>query len=302
MTKILITGGSGRFARFMVAALRDGYDLVLTSRTDPPEDRADLPWVQGDLNSYEDCLQAVEGIDAIMHLGAVPSPSDHPELRETRAERGQELRPFDATMHTNIMGTYYLMMAAVEADIETVVMTGSNCAFGHGYRISDRPFPFEYLPLDEEHPSDVEDSYSYSKLVGEELLASFSRAYGIRTYVTRPAGICPPERLQRMAENATQVSGWSDWLWGYVPSKDLARMQKMILEQADSLPVHDVYVANGLDTTLLEPTRDVMAEFRPDLLPLAEGITGCQALFSTAKAQENLGWRPESSWRDYLDD
>lgn len=41
--KVLITGASGRFARFMVQELRGDYDLVLFSRTPVPEDRADLP-------------------------------------------------------------------------------------------------------------------------------------------------------------------------------------------------------------------------------------------------------------------
>ncbi len=298
--KVLITGASGRFAKFMVDALRGDYELVLSSRTKPPEDRADLPWIQGDLNVYEDCERMVEGVDAIQHLGAVPSPSDHPALIEYRKASGRPLLPFDATMRTNIMGTYYLMTAAVKAGVKVVVMTGSNCAFGHGYRISKRPFPFQYLPLDEEHPSDVEDSYSYSKLAGEELLASFTRAYGIRTYVTRPAGICPPERLQAMAENAKPVESWSPWLFGYVPSVDLARMQRMIMEKADELSPHEVFVANGLDTTLLEPTMEVLERFRPDLVPLARGIEGHQALFSTAKAQKLLGWKPTQSWRDYL--
>ena len=198
------------------------------------------------------------------------------------------------------VGTYYLLMAAVEAGVRTVVMTGSNCAFGHGYRISDRPFPFRYLPLDEEHPSDVEDSYSYSKLAGEELLASFTRAYGLRTYMTRPSGICPPERLQAMAANAKPVTGWSEWLYGYVPSEDLADLQRLILEGADDLPAHDVFIANGADTSLLEPPRDPIARFRPDLLPLAEGIEGHQALFSIDKARRMLGWEPQRGWRQYL--
>jgi UDP-glucose 4-epimerase len=298
--RILITGASGRFGKYMAAALLGDYDLVLASRTPPPEALSGLPWVQADLNVFEDCRRAVAGVQAIMHLGAVPEPSDHPDVRRSYAERGLPQRPFDATMHTNIMGTYYLLMAAVEAGVETVVMTGSNCAFGHGYRISRRPFPFRYLPLDEEHPSDVEDSYSYSKLAGEELLASFTRAYGLRTYVTRPAGICPPERLQSMAENARPVTAWSDWLFGYVASEDLADLQRVILENAADLPAHGVFVANALDSTLLEPTMDVIARFRPDLVPLARGISGHGALLSTAKARRVLGWQPTRSWRQYL--
>ena len=59
--------------------------------------------------------------------------------------------------------------------------------------------PLQALPIDERHPSYQEDSYSYSKLAGELLLASYTRAYGIRTYVTRPAAIYTPARRQQLA-------------------------------------------------------------------------------------------------------
>ncbi len=274
--------------------------MVLFSRRPVAPEMADLPWVQGDLCSFEDCQRAVAGVEAIMHLGAQAWPTDHPaEIASLRAA-GTAQPPFDATMRSNMLGTYYLMQVAVQAGVQIVVMAGSNCAFGHGYRISGRPFPFRYLPLDEQHPSEVEDTYSYSKLAGEELLASYTRAYGIRTYVTRPAGICPPERLQRMAAQAAPCQGWSDWLWGYVASQDLAELQRLIMEQADRLPPHDVYVANGLDTTLVEPTREVLERLRPDLLPLVRGLDGHQAFFSTAKARSTVGWVPRHGWRDYL--
>ena len=60
-------------------------------------------------------------------------------------------------MRSNLLGVYYPLMAAVEKKIKIFVMTGSNCALGHGYRISQRPFPLQYLPVDENHPSDVEE-------------------------------------------------------------------------------------------------------------------------------------------------
>lgn len=297
--RVLITGASGRFAPYMVRTMQGDYDLVLTSRTHPQGELDGLAWVQADLNVYDECRRAVEGVRAILHLGAVPSPSDHPGVRADAARRGRPERPFDATMRTNLIGTYYLMMAAVEAGVETVVMAGSACAFGHGYRISDRPFPFAYLPVDERHPTDVEDSYSYSKLAGEELLASFTRAYGVRTYVTRPSGICPPERLRHMAQAAGPAQGWSEWLFTYVASTDLAELHRLILERADELLPHDVFLANALDTTLVEPTCEVIERFRPDLLPIAEGLDGHGALLSTAKAQQLLGWTPLESWRRY---
>jgi len=298
MSRVLVTGGSGRLAGFVVRALRGRHDVVLFDRANPPDDRADLPWVQGDLNVFEDCQRAVEGVDCVQHLGAVVEPSDHPQIRAERAAQGLPEVPFDATMRTNIMGVYYLAMAAVQAGVKSVVMTGSVCAFGSGFRISQTPFPIHYLPLDEQHPSDVEDSYSYSKLVAEELLASFTRAYGLRTYVARTAGIYSPDRLQHMAQTRAPVSAWDEWMWAYISSEDLARLQCMIMEKADALPVHSVYVASSLDSAALEPSQEIVARFRPDLLPVSR-LAGHDGFFSPAKAQREVGWTPRRSWRDY---
>lgn len=298
--KVLITGGSGRLAKYVARELEGKHDLVLFSRSRPPEDRSHLPWIQGDLNSFDDCQRAVEGVRAIQHLGAVPYPVDHPQIRRRREAAGMEMPPFDMTMRTNILGTYYLLQAAMRAGVKVVVMAGSNCALGHGYRISDNSFPIHYLPIDEKHPSDVEDSYSYSKLAGEELLASFTRAYNIRTYVTRLAGICPPERRKAMGENAQPAAGWSDWLWCWVASEDVAWVHRALMEKADDLPPHDVYFINGADTAAIEESCELVARFRPDLLPLAKGLKEHQAFISTEKARLAFGYQARYTWREYL--
>ena len=92
---------------------------------------------------FDDCWRAVQGMDAIQH-GGLFGRWDHPRLREQAAAQGV---PFDATFQSNMLGTYYLMQAAVAAGVERVVMAGSNCALGHGYRISQTPFPFQARPL-----------------------------------------------------------------------------------------------------------------------------------------------------------
>ena len=131
--KVLITGASGRLGAYVIRELAERNSLVLMSRRQPPDEFAKLPFVQGDLNNFKDCQRAVDGVDAIQHLGAQPGPVDHPDMRAGAAEKGI---PFDATFKTNMLGTYYLMQAAIEADVKTVVMSGSNCALGHGFRIS----------------------------------------------------------------------------------------------------------------------------------------------------------------------
>lgn len=294
--KILITGASGKLGAFVIRDLAEaGYDdLVLLSRSKPDDAFSRYTWVQGDLNDFAACQKAMQGVEVIQHLGAQPWPVDHPNMRERATEMGI---PFDATFKTNMLGTYYLMQAAAEAKVKTVVMAGSNCALGHGFRISGTPFPFEALPVDESHPCDPEDSYSLTKRMGEDLLAGYTRAYGIRTYVTRICGICPPERRQQMAENVKPVESWSDWLWCWVGSEDVASAHRLLMEAASDLPAHDVYYLNGDDTSVLEPSADLVANFNPALQPIAEKLSGHESLISNQKLKQAIGWQPQTSWR-----
>lgn len=295
--KVLITGASGRLAGFVVRELADQHELVLTSRREPPEELSGFPWVHGDLTCFEDCQRMVQGVEAIQHLGAQPNPVDHPESRARAEAQGI---PFDATFKTNMLGTYYLMQAAVAAGVRTVVMTGSNCALGHGFRISKTPFPIQSLPIDETHPCYPEDSYSFSKRAGEDLLASYTRAYGIRTYVTRPAGITPEEQRRGMAENVRPATGWTDWMWCWVGSEDVASAQRLLMEAAGDLPPHDVYFLNADDTTALQPSRELVEHFKPELMPMcvAGYMTGHQSFLSNGKLKRAVGWEHKTSWRD----
>jgi len=297
--KVLVTGASGRLAGYVVRELADKHELVLTSRRKPSDDLSGLKWIQGDICNFDDCQRMMEGIEAIQHLGAQPWPVDHPELREQAKKSGI---PFDATFKTNMLGTYYLLQSAVQAGVKVFVMTGSNCALGHGYRISKDPFPIHKLPIDETHPTYPEDTYSYSKRAGEDLLASYTRSYWIRTYMTRPAGITPEERRRQMAKNAQPTGGWSSWLWCWVGSEDVASAHRLLMESADKLPPHDVYFLNSNDTTALETSQELVEKYRPDLMPMfLEGyMKGNQSFLSNEKLKKAVGWEHKTSWRIYL--
>lgn len=292
--KVLITGASGRLGEYVIRELEAEHSLVLMSRRTPPDEFSHLPFIQGDLNNFEDCQRAVDGVDAIQHLGAQPGPVDHPDFRVGAEEKGIS---FDATFKTNMLGTYYLMHAAIEADVKTVVMSGSNCALGHGFRISKTHMPIDYLPLDEEHPCYPEDSYSFSKRCGEDLLASYSRAYGIRTYITRPAGITPEDRRKQMAQNIKPVSGWSPWLWCWVGSEDVASAHRLIMEKSNTLPTHDVYFLNADDTAALEPSIELVERFKPEFLPKIKELHGHQSFINCDKLKKAVDWQHQTSWR-----
>jgi nucleoside-diphosphate-sugar epimerase len=300
--KVLVTGASGRLGPFVVRDLEEaGHELVLFSRRKPIAEIAHWPWVQGDITDYEDCLRGLEsgGFDAIQHLAAQPGPTDHPAMLEQTKERGLS---FDTTMRSNMLWLYYLLRAALANDVGIFVMTGSNCALGHGFQISDKPFPIEYLPIDEAHPSDVQDSYSYSKLAGEMLLASYTSAYDMRTYAVRAAGICNEERRRSMAANVKPVMGWNPWMWAWVGSEDVALAHRLLMEKAGEIAPHGVFYCNGDDTSVLEPSKEIVAEFRPDLLPLVRDLEGNACFLSNRKLRQTVGWQHQTSWRQYLNE
>ncbi len=292
--RVLVTGANGTLAPFVIRALLGQHDVVLMSRRPPHPDFAALPWVQGDITVLDDWRQAVRGIDAIQHLAAQPWPVDHPALRAQATAQGLAL---ESTFQSNLLGVYYLMQAAVEAGVHTVVMAGSNCALGHGYRISQTPFPFQALPIDENHPAYPEDSYSYTKLAGEMLLASYTRAYGLRTYVTRPAAIYPPSRRQQLAHHATPATAWNPWLWAWVGSEDVASAHCLLMEAAAHLPPHAVYYVSAPDTTALEPSAALLTQFQPNLNAWAAALSGHQAFFSSRKLTQAAGWQHHTTWR-----
>jgi len=293
--RVLVTAANGKLGAYVIRALARDHELVLFARHQPSAEFAGLPWIQGDITSLDDWRRALVGIDAVQHLAAQPWPTDHPQMREQAAAEGL---PVDATFRANMLGVYNLMQTAVEAGVRTVVMAGSNCALGHGFRISATPFPHAFLPIDETHPTWPEDSYSFTKRAAEDLLASYTRAYGIRTYVTRIAGIFPADRRRQHAQTIAPASGWNPWLWGWVGSEDVAAANRRVMEAADDLPPHDVYFLNADDALALEPTRELIEHFRPDLLPLLRDLEGHASLFSCSKLKAATGWRHQTTWRD----
>ncbi|MDR3121957.1 MAG: NAD(P)-dependent oxidoreductase [Clostridiales bacterium] len=294
--KALVTGASGRFAPHLIRELSShGHEVVLFSRKRPDDEFKDYEWVAGDINDYESCYAAIhkKGFDAIQNTAAKPHPTDTPG-----SPKYDDPAFFPLTMQTNIIGLYNLLQAAIRSDVGTFVHTGSNCALGHGFRFSGRPFEIKYLPIDEAHPTDGEDSYSFSKLVGEQLMESYAKAYGIRCYSLRSAGITNAARRAEMKSGTKPITGWSEWMFPWIASEDLASAHRLLMEQAASIVPFGAYYCNNDDTHILEPTMEVINKYRPDLVPLIrEPLEGHATLFSNKRLKAVVGWKPQQSWR-----
>jgi hypothetical protein len=82
-----------------------------------------------------------------------------------------------------------------------------------------------------------------------------------------------------------------------VSAEDAARAHRLLMEAASELPQHDVYFVTADDTTALEPSRELVERFRPDLSPLAGAMTGHQSFLNSGKLKGAVGWEHPLSWR-----
>lgn len=146
--RVLVTGGAGRIGSAFAAGSRDdAIDLVLAD-TEPT--RARWPFLELDVTDPSACRAAVEGMDAVLHLAADPSPT--------------------ADFHTsvvpvNMLATYDLAMAAVAAGVRRFVFASSAQAVA-GY-------PLDHQIRESDPPRPAND-YGVGKAFGEALCASLA--------------------------------------------------------------------------------------------------------------------------------
>ncbi len=164
---VLVTGGAGYIGKVVVEQLlSEGHRVrvVDSLRASAVPGRGELQAPAGaeslpvDITDFGGVRGAVEGQDAVVHLAAIPYPGGAPSPQL-----------FDI----NCRGTYNVFEAAAQAGIRRVVCASSINALGFNFGV--RPFPIQYLPLDEDHPTFTTDPYSFSKQVVEEIARYYWR-------------------------------------------------------------------------------------------------------------------------------
>jgi nucleoside-diphosphate-sugar epimerase len=293
MTRVVVTGGSGKAGRAVVADLvGHGFDVVNVDVV--PASETDAPHLRADLTDLGETIEALRGVDAVVHLAAIPAPA---------------IRTVERTFETNILSTYNVFSAATLLRLSRVVWASSETVLGlpfghrHARNLLDQtatpghePEP-DYLPIDEEHPLRPHSSYALSKVLGEEMARQFARWAGIPFVGLRFSAIREP------AEYSSFPDAWHDphlgeWnVWGYVDARDVAQACRLALT-ADVAGA-DVFIIAAADTAMDRPNPELIAASFPSV-PLREIPGTHQTLLSIDKARRVLGYDPAHSWRDVL--
>jgi len=249
--------------------------------------------------------------DAIVHLGAITHNVDlHPPFaREYNRKITDGVRfnyemPEWNTMEINTMGSYYICDAARRLGVKKIIAASSYFVLGIGFRLSGTSYMPQYLPMDENHPLLPEDTYSLSKVLGEEIYKSFCRSYGMDIVAMRLMGVYYYNWPRNSHQFDIEVPAATDEDKGYlisntyqyVDARDIAIFTKLAIEAGNLNPFEAFYLIT--DTKYREPTASVVAKRWPFLAEMAKNIPGTEGIISSKKAEKLLGFKSEYSWRN----
>jgi len=293
--RVVVTGGSGKLGRATVKYLADeGWEVISVDTRRPPtasEDgksglggayrlvEIDLEDMGAVLETFMTIDMAYNGVDAVVHLAAIPSPGQTNSSRQFR---------------TNTMSTYNVLEACRKLRITNVVLASSETLIG----IPFDPHGPETLPITEEHERKPESAYSLSKLMGETLADQFARWDPTTKIISlRFSNVMLPQEYESFKtwQDDPMARYWN--CWGYIDARDGGQAVSKSL--ASQLKGHHQYLIAAEDTCMRKSNdKLVKAAFPKAKYTPTNGPN--DTLLCIDKAKKELGFKPAYKWQDQI--
>ena len=176
--RYLVTGGAGFIGSHIVDELvRRGetvrvLDNLATGKRENLADAWDrIEFIEGSLTDPATVQRAMQGVNYVLHQGALPS------VPRSVAD--------PATSHeVNVTGTVNVLIAARDAGVQRLVYAASSSAYGNS----------PTLPKCEDMPTNPLSPYAVSKLAGEHYCRAFHQVYGLETVCLRYFNVFGPRQ------------------------------------------------------------------------------------------------------------
>lgn len=166
--RVLITGAGGRIGGSLAELLRDQYDLRLIYRLQRPEEPPVQDWRVVDLEDLPALIDAMQGIDAVVHMAADPTVD----------------ATWESVLHNNIIGTYNVYEAARLAGVKKIIFASTNHVMG----MYDRDGMW---PIFADQPIRPDSLYGVSKAFGEALGRFWYDQHGVSVICLRIGWMLP---------------------------------------------------------------------------------------------------------------
>ncbi|MGW3954849.1 NAD-dependent epimerase/dehydratase family protein [Streptomyces sp. NPDC004752] len=274
--RVLVTGAAGLIGRAVTGLLHARGVKATALEIDDPKDLSVDRVVTGDAGDPQTVRAALDGVDAVIHLAARPSP-----LHGTAVE----------VFGGNTRATFVVLEEAGQAGINRVMIASSYSILGIAWAAA-RLHP-EYYPIDERLPLQITDPYALAKQADEATGQMMSRRHGMDIVAIRYPFVSNEARLaDRLAATLADPGSAAADSWSYLDVDDAAEAAW----RAITVPLsgfHTVFTA-APDILAPYPTQELIAAYHPDT-PLRRPIPGRQTPIDTSAATRLLGFTARST-------
>ena len=278
--KVLCTGAAGFIGQHVCKLLdQEGHEVILLDNQPTISGRG--RWIQADITQP---LEPITDLDAVIHLAAMANP------RECDANPG---KAFDV----NVNGTQQVLKMALESGAKKVVFSST----AHVYDI-----PPKYMPTDEVHPLRLNNTYTTTKILGEQLCDLYWENHGLNYTTLRlfnvygpgqQAGYFIPDMIERVKSGCIELKQGGNTTKDWVYIDDVARAFVSALGTSFVGPIN---IGTGVETPLYRIAGKITKAAEAQLISTDpdNGATRMQCDFK--RAHQQLGWWPNTPLEEGL--
>ena len=285
---IIVTGGSGKLGRVVVADLMahghkvTSIDMARPAGLSNPPKPTDVNFTKADITDFGQVMAAFSGINArveepvsaIVHLGAIASPGEAPD---------------HVIFNVNMQSTYNVFEAARRLGIRNLVWASSETVFGIPYAQGPA-----YVPVDEEIEL-PQWSYSLSKLLGEKMAEQYARWDQSAKIIGLRFSNVQEEQDYANFETYNQDPFARRFnLWTYIDARDAAQAVRLSLE-SKLTGAHVFGIANS--NSLMRMDNDALLDKVFPGTTRKRPLKPNESLISIEKAARLLGYKPQFDWK-----
>lgn len=301
---VLVIGGAGFIGSHVVAELlksdvgqviiydnfaRGKQSNIANYLNDP---RCSLYPNGGDIRDVDVLNDAMQGVEGVVHLAAMwlLHCKDFPRT----------------AFHVNIEGTFNVLEACVNNNIQRLVYSSSASVYGDAVEV----------PMTETHPFNNHNFYGATKIAGEAMCRAFHDRYGLSYVGLRYMNVYGPHQDQTAAytgvipimlnkidaNEAPMINGDGSQAYDFISVQDVARCNVLSLQSEVTDEFYNV--GTGVQTSIRELCELILelkesnleVKYRPysadDARRLVQNRIGCPK-----KATQDLGFVHQDSLR-----
>lgn len=233
--KVLVTGGAGFIGSHLVDALleKGASVTVIDNLSGGLRDNVNkgAKFIYGDIRDSKTIRECLKNIDVVYHLAA----------DATTKESSMGWRDPVHDMHINAEGTLNIFRSIADLDLNVrVVYTSSAAVYGEP----------QYIPVDEEHPTNPVSPYGISKLSGEKYAFAHFKEFGIKSISARIFNTYGPRqpryvifdlfKKSQVNQNRLEVLGKRNTIRDYSYISDTVNALLLLLEKGNWGEIYNV--------------------------------------------------------------